>query len=106
MAWLAAQYGITRALNAHVATALLPAVIYARVVLGGLWGLLFLLPLSRGALVRAVLLGLVVSLVMLVIHPVLAGKAVHLLNGTALFIVLLNLVWGMTTACLLWLMRG
>lgn len=105
VAWCSARYGISRELGAHVASALLPAVIYPRVVLGGLWGLLFLLPLARGALVKAVLLALVVSLVQLVIHPLLAGRALQLLNGTALFIVLLNIIWGVVAASLLRLMR-
>lgn len=105
-AWLSARYGISRDLGANVSGALVPAVLYPRVVLGGLWAQLFLLPLARHWLLRGLIFGAVVTLVQLVILPLLLGRSPHLLSGTALLWFLLNLVWGMGTAALLRLLRG
>lgn len=105
-AWLSARYGITRDLGANVASALVPAVIYPRVVLGGLWAQLFLLPLARHWLVRGFIIGAVVTLVQLVILPLLLGRGPSLLSGTALLWLLLNLTWGIGTAGMLRLLRG
>lgn len=105
-AWLSGRYGISRDLGASVSGALVPAVIYPRVVLGGLWGQLFLLPLARHWLLRGLIFGAVVTLIQLVILPLLLGRSTHLLSGTALLWLLLNLVWGAGTAALLRLLRG
>ena len=45
--WLFGILGIAPALGVHIAPPLTPAFLYAKLVWGGLWGLLFLLPLSR-----------------------------------------------------------
>ena len=45
--WVFGALGIAPALGVHIAPALTPAFLYPRLVWGGLWGLLFLLPLGR-----------------------------------------------------------
>jgi hypothetical protein len=101
-AWLLQRYGIAAQAGAHLVGALSPAVIHPRVVIGGLWALLFLLPMARGsALLAGLLWGLVVALAELLLFPLIAGRTPALLNMTALFALLLWLVWGVATALLL-----
>ena len=45
--WLFGVLGIAPALGVHIAPPLTPAFLYPRLVWGGLWGFLFLLPLGR-----------------------------------------------------------
>ena len=105
--WLAGQAGITAALGVKIAPAFTPGWLYPRVVWGGLWGLLFLLPwLRRGSwLAAGFWASLLPSLVQLFyIFPVLAHKG--LAGGdlgllTPLVVVAVNAVWGWTTA--IWL---
>ncbi|AMV70622.1 hypothetical protein DBW_0222 [Desulfuromonas sp. DDH964] len=76
--------------------------LYPRLVWGGLWGLLLLLPLVRE---RTLLRGLLISLapsaiVLLVVFPGM-GKG-HLGLGfgtlTPILVVLLNFIWGMVAS--------
>ncbi len=101
-AWLALRYGVAAQLGAHVVGSLSPAVMHPRIVIGGLWGLLFLLPMARGSvLVSGLLWGVVVAAVELVLFPLIAGRTPALLNMTVLFALLLWLVWGLVAALLL-----
>ena len=45
--WGFGQLGITTALGVKIAPALTPAMLYARIVWGGMWGVLLLLPFYR-----------------------------------------------------------
>ncbi len=101
-AWLTLRYGIATQLGAHVAGSLSAAAIHPRVVIGGLWGLLFLLPMARNpVLVSGLLWGLVVAAAELVLFPLIGGRTPSLLNTTALLALLLSLVWGVVAALLL-----
>ena len=101
-AWLALRYGVAAQFGAHVAGSLAPAAIYPRVVIGGLWGLLFLLPMARNSvLVSGLLWGVVVAAAELVLFPLIGGRTPALLNMTALFALLLWLLWGVLDALLL-----
>ena len=104
--WIFGRAHLTAELGVKLAPALTPAWLYPRLVWGGLWGALFLLPLWRD---RPVLRGLVYSLgptlvQLLVVFPYQAKKGMFGLalgNFTPLFVVLFNAVWGVAAA--LWL---
>lgn len=104
--WLFGAYGINTALNVAIQPRLTPGWLYPRIVWGGLWGLLFLLPLvkSRFAL-RGLILSLGPTLVQLLyIFPTVQHKGllgVKLGTLTPVLVILLNAVWGITAA--LWL---
>ena len=79
---------------------------YTRLVWGGIFGLLFCLPLMAGSVVkRGLVFGIVSALVqLLIVFPLIEHQQVLGLNygyTTPFFVVLLNAIWGMTTA--LWL---
>ena len=57
--WLFGCSGFTKALDVHIAPALTAQWLYPRIVWGGIWGVLFLLPLLRN---RLIVQGLVFSL--------------------------------------------
>lgn len=102
VAWLALRYGVAAQLGAHVVGSLSPSVVHPRVVIGGLWALLFMLPMARGSVVVSGLLwGLVVAAAELLLFPLIAGRTPSLLNMTALFALLLWLVWGLASALML-----
>ncbi|WP_049721573.1 hypothetical protein [Gilvimarinus polysaccharolyticus] len=69
--WLAGRYGLTQSLGVRLAPALSAHWLYPRIVWGGLWGFLFLLPLFGSRwLLKSAVLALVVSLIQLfVIYP-------------------------------------
>lgn len=101
-AWLTLRYGVAAQLGAHVVGSLSPVVIYPRVVIGGLWGLLFLLPMARNSiLVSGLLWGVVVAAAELVLFPLIGGRTPALLNMSVLLALLLWLVWGLAAAFLL-----
>ncbi|MGD8369922.1 MAG: hypothetical protein PVG64_07825 [Syntrophobacterales bacterium] len=104
--WLFGDLGINAALGVKIAPKLTPAWLYPRVVWGGLWGSLFLLPLlRRSVLIRGILYSLGPTLVMLfVVFPVKANKGMlglALGNMTPVLVFFFNAVWGVTAA--LWL---
>lgn len=101
-AWLLVRYGIAAQLGASVLGSLSPVVLHPRIVIGGLWGLLFLLPMARSSvLVSGMLWGVVVAAAELVLFPLIAGRTPALLTMTALVALLLWLVWGLASALLL-----
>ncbi len=105
-AWLFGLLGITAALGVAIAPALTPEWLYPRLVWGGLWGFLFLLPLLRGRPWPAGLLfGLGPALVqLLVVFPVKTEAGILGLGLgalTPLFVLLLAAIWGLATAALL-----
>lgn len=101
--WLFGDTGISRQLGVAIEPHLSAGWLYPRIVWGGIWGLLFLLPLLRS---KPLLQGFVLSLVptavqLLYIFPVLAQKGI---GGIALgyftpfLVVFFNLIWGIVTA--------
>jgi hypothetical protein len=107
--WLFGLIGIPLLLGVKIAPALTPAWLYPRLVWGGLWGFLFLLPiyaLSRKPFwVRGLWLSLVPTLVqLLLVFPIKDGRGLLGLSLgvlTPLFVLLFNAVWGFSTAFLL-----
>lgn len=104
--WLAGDLGLTSALGVKIAPQLTPAMIYARVVWGGIWGILFLLPLLKSSVItRGFVMSLGPTIVqLLVIFPHKAGKGyggIELGLLTPLCVVVFNAAWGIAAA--LWL---
>jgi hypothetical protein len=98
--WLFGVLGIAPALGVHIAPPLTPAFLYPRLVWGGLWGLLFLLPLGRRRLfpLRGLLFSLGPTLVQLfLVFPFKAQKGVmglQLGSLTPVLVLFYNAVWG------------
>lgn len=101
-AWACARYGWDDPFGVHYSAALAAAALYPKVVWGGLWGFLFLLPLARSSLwISGLIWGLVVTLMQLVLLPLLTHAGLHLALLPALAALLLNCVWGLATALVL-----
>jgi hypothetical protein len=95
--WLFGDLGIPRALDVSIAPALTPHWLYPRIVWGGIWGIIFLLPVMRSrAFARGTLLSLFPTLVQLFIvfpykaHKGAAGLEMGLL--TPVFVLFYNWV--------------
>lgn len=104
--WLFGAWGITRALGVQIAPPLSAPWLYNRLVWGGIWGLLFLLPRrNRPLFVRGLLYSLAPSLVqLLVVFPFQAYKGVlglQLGYLTPAFVLFFNIIWGLAAG--LWL---
>lgn len=107
--WLFGLLGITTALGVSIAPALTPSMLYHRIVWGGLWGFIFLLPFMQGQLIRkGIALSLGPTLVQLfVVFPFKANKGFLGLDLgvlTPLFVVVFNAVWGIVAA--IWLRQA
>ena len=101
--WLFGDLRITGALGVSIAPAITPAWLYPRVVWGGLWGLLFLLPIypSKPILKGSFLSLFPTAVQLLVVFPLKAGKGLAGLELgllTPVFVVFFNWVWGVVTA--------
>lgn len=105
--WLFGWSGITLTLGVHIQPVLTPEWLYPRLVWGGIWGLLFLIPMfEERVLLKLWLKGAILSLgptlvQLLVVFPfkVQAGWFGLELGGlTPAFVVFFNLIWGWTTA--------
>lgn len=104
--WLFGLAGITTALGVHIAPTLTPAWLYPRIVWGGIWGFLFLLPFVKGSFIKK---GLVYSLgptivQLFVVMPYMAHKGIlGLAVGTLnpVFVLFFNAIWGLKAAYLL-----
>ncbi|MBD1898161.1 hypothetical protein [Coleofasciculus sp. FACHB-129] len=106
--WLFGVLGITAALGVKIAPALTPDWLYPRIVWGGLWGFLFVLPFLRypswlrGIVLRGIVYSLAPTLAQLLI--VFSVKANQGLLGlklgvlTPLFILFFNAIWGIAAA--------
>ena len=101
--WSFGAYGITRALGVRLAPNLSAGWLYPRLIWGGLWGLLFLLPVLRNSPIKlGLLLSLGPTLVQLfVVFPYgtnqgMMGMGLGAL--TPLFVFVFNAVWGIVAA--------
>jgi hypothetical protein len=104
--WIFGDLGINSALGVKIAPVLTPQWLYPRIVWGGIWGVLFLLPLMRSRILsRGIIFSLGPTLVQLfVVFPLKAGKGymgLDLGTLTPLFVFIFNAVWGIATA--IWL---
>lgn len=101
--WLFGHQGITRSIGVALSPAFSPDWLYPRIVWGGLWGLLFLLPLLNSRLfAKGSVLSLVPTAVQLfVVFPFLAHKGIAGLKlglYTPAVVLFFNWVWGVAAA--------
>ncbi len=101
--WVFGVLAITGTLGVKLAPTLTPALLYPRLVWGGLWGFLFLLPFFRNSpVLRGIVYSLGPTLVQLfVVFPLVAKKGLlglQLGALTPLFVVCFNIIWGITAA--------
>lgn len=101
--WLVGDLGIPSSFGVSIAPSLTPRFLYPRIVWGGIWGLLFVLPMLQSKLLlKGTVLSLFPTAVQLfVIFPFIADKGiagVKLGLYTPLFVLLYNWVWGVVTA--------
>jgi len=100
--WLIGQAGITAELGVKLAPSLSPQWLYPRIVWGGIWGFLFLLPVLRNdTLLQGLILSLGPTLVQLFLVFPESGKGLlglHLGTWTPAFVLFFNAIWGVTAA--------
>ena len=104
--WFFGNIGIAASAGVKLAPALTPQWLYPRIVWGGIWGLLFLLPgSSQRCFSRGLIFSLGPTLVQLfVIFPLVAHKGnmgLDLGALTPLFVAFYNAVWGVAAG--IWL---
>ena len=101
--WLSGDFGLTRSLGVAISPALTPTWLYPRIVWGGIWGLLFFLPVANSKpFAKGTILSLFPTIVQLfVIYPYKAGKGIagiELGLLTPAFVFVFNWIWGVVTA--------
>jgi hypothetical protein len=101
--WIFGELGITTALGVSIAPKLTPAWLYPRIVWGGIWGALFLLPLwQQKVLIKGLIYSLGPTLVQLfIVFPVKANKGamgLDLGTLTPVFVIIFNAIWGVAAA--------
>lgn len=101
--WLFGDVGITRHFSVSIAPSLSAAWLYPRIVWGGIWGLLFFLPMLNSKLIRkGSLLSLFPTAVQLfIIFPFKVNKGIaglELGQLTPVFVIFFNWIWGVVTA--------
>lgn len=104
--WFFGTAGFTSALGVKIAPALSPEWLYPRIVWGGIWGFIFLLPLKKNKILsRGLIFSLGPTLVQLfLVFPMKAHKGMaglDLGDFTPLFVIFFNGIWGLTAA--IWL---
>ena len=105
--WLFGRAGITAELGVKLAPSFTPAGLYPRLVWGGIWGILFLLPLAQNRpLQQGLLISLGPTMVQLVaVFPYQLNKGMMGLDLgtlTPVFVLFFNAVWGVAAALWLW----
>jgi hypothetical protein len=102
--------GINLLFGSYLSRALSPQLLYEHVVWGGIWGLLFLLPLRRHSYYwRGVLIGLGQSGVQLSILFPIMGQGflgLGLGYGTPFLVLFFGALWGLTAGFWLKLLQG
>jgi hypothetical protein len=110
LVWYLGSKGLPQKLGVSIAPTLTAAFVYARMVWGGIWGQVFLLPLWRGGFWvgvfgRGILFSILPTLAQLFyVFPVIQGKGtmgLALGQLTPAFVCLYNAAWGLAAA--LWL---
>ncbi|MEB3215710.1 MAG: hypothetical protein VKN72_05535 [Nostocales cyanobacterium 94392] len=101
--WIFGFAGITALFNVKIVPTLTASWLYPRIVWGGIWGFLFILPFyQRKYFFKGILFSLFPSLIQLfIVFPLQAKKGilgVELGSLTPVFVLLFNFVWGITTA--------
>jgi len=101
--WICGELGVTAALGVKIAPTLSATWLYPRLVWGGIWGALFLLPMmKRQFIARGLLFSLGPTLVQLfVVFPMKANKGMMGLDLgmlTPVFVIVFNAIWGLGAA--------
>jgi hypothetical protein len=101
--WAAGVLKLTAALGVKIAPVLSPGFLYPRLVWGGLWGFLFLLPFWHGRpFLRGIIFSLPPTMVQLFyVFPFKLDQGVmgtHLGQWTPLVVFLLNAIWGLAAS--------
>ncbi len=104
--WAFGEYGITKQFGVTIAPALEVSWLYPRIVWGGLFGLVFVLPFMNTKLItKGAIISIFPTLVqLLVVFPLKAGKGyfgMELGMFTPAFVVFFNLIWGIVTAIII-----
>jgi len=104
--WIFGVIGITAALGVKIAPPLSAPWLYPRLVWGGIWGLLFLLPvMQKRFLYRGLIFSLGPTIVQLfIVFPIKASKGVMGVDLgllTPLLVFVFNAIWGIAAA--IWL---
>jgi hypothetical protein len=97
--WFFGVIGITASLGVQITPALTPPYLYQKVVWGGIWGIILLLPILRASIwLRGILLSLGPTIVQLIIvFPIRLNKGLmglELGQMTPLFVCVYNAIWG------------
>lgn len=100
--WIFGETGITAAMGVDLHPHLTPPWLYQRLVWGGIWGFLFLIPvLKKSVAARGLLFSIGPSVVMmLLVFPKMGKGAYGLSLGTMtpLFVLFFNAIWGLVSA--------
>ncbi len=100
--WWLGKVGITAKLGIALRPEFTPSWLYPRLVWGGLWGLLLILPLLKGRLIlRGMLASLAPSaMVLFVVFPEMGKGMLGLGFGTLtpVLVIVLNLIWGIVAS--------
>jgi len=101
--WLFGDLNITSSFGVAISPSLTPNWLYPRIVWGGIWGLIFVLPMFKSnLLLKGTVLSLFPTIVQLfVVFPFKAHKGMAGLElgvYTPLFVLFFNWVWGVVTA--------
>ena len=101
--WFFGAIGITSLFGVSISPALTPEWLYPRIVWGGLWGFLFILPIVQSSnVLKGSLLSLLPTAIQLfVVFPFKAQKGLagfELGVLTPLMVLFFNWVWGVVTA--------
>lgn len=101
--WICDNFGLMEALQVRMPVAYSAEWMYQRIVWGGIWGFLFMLPLYKSSiLMKGTIISLIPSLFQLFyVYPYLRGADVAGLNYgvlTPAMVLFLNWVWGIATA--------
>jgi len=100
--WFFGAVGITTAVGVRIAPALTPPYLYQRMVWGGIWGFIFILPILRDSIwSRGILISLGPTIVQLfIVFPIRLDKelmGLELGQLTPLFVFIYNAIWGVCT---------
>ena len=107
--WLFGEFGITASFGVSIAPSLTANYLYPRIVWGGIWGVLFVLPMLQSKLLlKGTVLSLIPTAVQLIVifpqaHKGIAGLDLGLY--TPLFVLFFNWVWGIVAAIAIKLAR-
>lgn len=98
-AWMMARMGLFHLLGCNISINATKQWIYSRLVWGGIFGLFLVLPImTNSVLKRGLILGLIPAAFQLfVVFPIFLNQRIMGLNHgltTPLFVVFLNLLWG------------